>query len=83
MVENAKLLAFSRQIVSKFVQDVTNNLAQIYWQDFIQKNHVKLSKDTFTEKNGGQKGNRTIADLRYEGKDITSHSTLIFAPIKS
>ena len=29
------------------------------------------------------KGNRTIADLRYGGKDIISPSTLIFAPIKS
>ena len=28
------------------------------------------------------KGNRTIADLRYGGKDIISPSTLIFAPIK-
>ena len=28
------------------------------------------------------KGNRTIADLRYGGKDIISPSTPIFAPIK-
>ena len=28
------------------------------------------------------KGNRTIADLRFGGKDIISLSTLIFAPIK-
>ena len=28
------------------------------------------------------KGNRTIADLRYGGKDMISPSTLIFAPIK-
>ena len=28
-------------------------------------------------------GNRTIADLRYGGKDITSPSTLILPPIKS
>ena len=28
------------------------------------------------------KGNRTIADLRYGGKDIIILSTLIFAPIK-
>ena len=27
-------------------------------------------------------GNRTVADLRYGGKDITSPSTLISAPIK-
>ena len=29
------------------------------------------------------KGNRTIADLRYGGKDIIRPSTLMFAPIKS
>ena len=29
------------------------------------------------------KGNRTIADLRYQEKDIISPSTLSFAPIKS
>ena len=29
------------------------------------------------------KGNRTIADLRYGGKYITSFSTFILAPIKS
>ena len=29
------------------------------------------------------KGNRTIADLGYEGKDIISLSTFIIAPIKS
>ena len=27
------------------------------------------------------KGNRTIADLRYGEKDIISHNTLIFAPM--
>ena len=46
MVEKAKLLAFNRQIGSKFVQDFANKFID---KILYKKNHVKLSKNTFRE----------------------------------